>query len=493
MGGLVGDTPTRKPGRERPPGMRQGAALALAVAVLLALYLAPLPAPLESAEGPLALTVEGKASLAILACVIVLWMTEALPFAVTALAGLLLIPVFGLASLGEAVSYGFGSSMVIFFVGVLTISSGLTRSGLAARLTGMILRSVGWRPRKIVFTFLALSAALSMWIVNMSVAAILLPVARSILDRSGQVPGRSHFGRSLMIAVAWGAAIGGIATPVGNGANIVALGYLRELAGVQIDFLRWMAVGLPAALLLLPLAFLILVKVYPPGEAAGTPSLPEAHPAGHRLTSPEKKALAIFALTVALWMGDPLLKHLTGLSLPLEGVALGAAILFFLPGLNILTWREAQQDIDWGGIVLIAAGLSMGAVVFQTGAARWLAVLSFGSIGTLALAPRIFLAVLAVEILKVGFSSNTVTGVILVPMVIALSTAFGLDPWYLAGPVAIATSLAFILVTSSPTNMIPYSAGYFSLRDFARAGLLLTLAAPFCITAAFLLFAPLVR
>jgi sodium-dependent dicarboxylate transporter 2/3/5 len=120
-------------------------------------------------------------------------------------------------------------------------------------------------------------------------------------------------------------------------------------------------------------------------------------------------------------------------------------------------------------------------------------VLSFGSIGTLALAPRIFLAVLAVEILKVGFSSNTVTGVILVPMVIALSTAFGLDPWYLAGPVAIATSLAFILVTSSPTNVIPYSAGYFSLRDFARAGLLLTLAAPFCITAAFLLFAPLAR
>ena len=129
----------------------------------------------------------------------------------------------------------------------------------------------------------------------------------------------------------------------------------------------------------------------------------------------------------------------------------------FLPGINLITWKEAQSDIDWGGIVLIAAGLSLGMLVFETGAARWLALLLFSPIGGLAMALRIFLAVLIVEFLKVFFSSNTATGVILIPMVIALAVSLELNPWYLAGPVAIATSLAFILVTSSPTNVIPYA------------------------------------
>ena len=183
---------------------------------------------------------------------------------------------------------------------------------------------------------------------------------------------------------------------------------------------------------------------------------------------------------------------LTGISIPIEVVAVAAAVAFFLPGMNILTWKEAQSDIDWGGIVLIAAGLSLGMIIFETGAARWLAMAAFSPIGALGMALRIFFAVLIVELLKVFFSSNTVTGVILIPMMIAFSLSLDINPWYLAGPVAIATSMAFLLVTSSPTNVIPYSSGYFSISDFTRAGIFLTLVIPFCITFAFMVFAPLV-
>ena len=132
-------------------------------------------------------------------------------------------------------------------------------------------------------------------------------------------------------------------------------------------------------------------------------------------------------------MGDPLLLTLTGISIPLEVVALGAAVALFLPGMKIITWKEAQSDIDWGGIVLIAAGLSLGMLIFKTGAARWLAMLFFSPIGSLTMPLRIFLAVLIVELLKLFFSSNTVTGVIIIPMVIALAAALDLNPWYLAG------------------------------------------------------------
>jgi len=479
---------------KRQTGLNKFFYLAAAAALMVLINLLPLPEPLVSPDGLIELTMEGKAALSVLGFVIVLWLTEAMPFPVTALLGLLLAYVFRLAAFGDIVSYGFGSTVTIFFIGVLTLSSGLTRSGLADRFTRLILSKIGLNPRKIIFAFMAMGAFLSMWIVNMSVAAILLPMAVTILKKAGQKPGASNFGRALLIAVAWGSAIGGISTPVGNGANIVALGYLRELAGIPINFLTWMIVGLPAALLILPLAYIILVRVFPPENIDQLVNIndPEIPASAVKLTAGELKALIIFGLAVIFWLGDPLLNYLTGLSIPIEVVAVAAAVAFFLPGINILSWREAQADIDWGGIVLIAAGLSLGMIVFETGAARWLAMISFSPVGSLDLAPRIFFAVLIVELLKVFFSSNTVTGVILIPMMIAFSISLGMNPWYLAGPVAIATSMAFLLVTSSPTNVIPYASGYFTIRDFARAGIFLTLVIPFCITLAFLIFAPLV-
>jgi len=471
---------------------------ALLTATLVMVIIIALPLDLFNKEGAaVLLSSEGKKALGVLVFVIIIWITEALPFAVAALTGLLLVPFFGLLPFNDTVAHGFGNSVVVFFIGVLILSAGLTRSGLADRLTAIIISRVGFQPRKLVLIFMLVGAFLSMWIVNMSVSAILLPIGVNILHRCGCEPLKSNFGRSLMIAVAWGPAIGGIATPVGNGANIVALGYLRELAGVQIDFLRWMLVGVPAALLILPLAYLILVRVFPPesltakdfDEAALLAAMPTVQA---KLKPAELKALIIFCLAVLLWVGDPLLQRLTGISLPLEAVALGAAVLFFLPGVNLLGWKEAEKEVDWGAIVLIAAGLSLGAVVFETGAAEWLASIAFTPLGQMTMALRILLAVLAVEILKVFFSSNTVTGVILVPLVIALSLQIRLDPWMLAGPVAIATSLAFLLVTSSPTNVIPYASGYFSIRDFAKVGIPLTLVVPFCITVAFLLFGVLI-
>lgn len=439
---------------------------------------------------------EGRAALAILVFVIILWVSEAIPFAIAALFGVLLVPLFGLFPFKDTIAYGFGNTVVIFFIAVLIISSGLTRSGLADRLTWLIMYKIGFKPRKLILVFLLLGALLSMWIVNMSVSAILLPVALNILRKFGAVPLKSNFGRALMIAVAWGPAIGGISTPVGNGANIVALGYLRELAGVQIDFLRWMVVGVPSAIFILPLAYFILIKVFPP-EQLDAQALKEFSeeiaPTGSRFSSREIAALLIFATTVLFWMGDPLLFKLIGFSIPIEFIALSAAVLFFIPGVDLLSWKNAQEDIDWGAIILIAAGLSLGAVIYETGAAGWLAYIAFSPLGQLSLAVSIFLAVLAVEILKVFFSSNTVTGVIMIPLVIAFSVDIGLDPWLLAGPVAIATSLAFLLVTSSPTNVIPYTSGFFSIRDFLKAGLPLTLVVPFCITAAFLIFGGLLH
>ena len=199
----------------------------------------------------------------------------------------------------------------------------------------------------------------------------------------------------------------------------------------------------------------------------------------------EVKTLGVFALTITLWLTAPLLSSLTGgvVNPPLQAVGLFGGIALFLPGINVLTWKQAQQDVDWGGVVLIVAGLSLGLVVFETGAARWLAQVMLGNIGAVSGLFQPFVVVLGVAGLHLLFSSNTVTGSIIIPILIALSQDLGLDVWTLAAPAAFTSSLAFILVTESPTNVVPYSAGFFSIRDMAKSGIWMTLAAAVCVTA----------
>ena len=169
---------------------------------------------------------------------------------------------------------------------------------------------------------------------------------------------------------------------------------------------------------------------------------------------------------------------------PPHAVALGGGLLLFLPGLRVMEWKEAQRDMDWGGVILIVAGLSLGVMVFETGAARWLAQVLLGRLAFVPGVLQPFIIVLAVAALHLLFSSNTVTGAIIMPILIALAQDLGLDVWAVAAPAAFTSSLAFILVTESPTNVLPYSAGYFSIRDMARVGIVMTLAAAVCVTIA---------
>ena len=301
----------------------------------------------------------------------------------------------------------------------------------------------------------------------------------------------SNFGRGLMIACAFGPLIGGIATPAGTGANPVAMAYLRDLAGVEISFLEWMAFGVPAAVLMVPCAWYILLWVFPP-EISRLPMTGDdidrdLEKLG-RVTPVEGKTLVVFAATIILWLTTLFLAEVTGgrVNLSMHAVALAGGLALFLPGVNVLSWKTAQHEVEWGGILLIVAGLSLGVMVYETGAARWL---GFGLLGRFAVVPALlqpFVVVLVVALLHMLFASNTVTGTIIMPILIALAQDIGVSVWTIAAPAAFTSSLAFILVTESPANVVPYSSGYFSIGDMARAGTLMTAAAAVCVTIAVL-------
>jgi sodium-dependent dicarboxylate transporter 2/3/5 len=291
-----------------------------------------------------------------------------------------------------------------------------------------------------------------------------------------------------MISCAWGPLIGGITTPAGCGPNPLTMEYLRELAGIDFTFLDWMALGFPAAILMLPCAWGILLFAFPIEKInlkltkqQLEQKLREIGP----VTSRQVLAGVVFLATIFLWVMGRSIEKWTGGSvdyLSISFVAVACACILFVPGMAVLSWKEAEQEIAWGGIILVAAGIALGKAIYSTGAAEWLAWIVFRKLGLLHPAAIVLVTVLGVSLMKVAFSSNTVTGIIVVPLLIALAKNLEINPALVAIPAGITSSLAFLLVTSTPTNVIPYSAGYFSIKDMARAGAYMTVASCVCVT-----------
>lgn len=457
----------------------------LALAVILAV---PLPAPIETTKGVVALTVQGKAALAVLVMVVILWISEAIPFPIAGCLGLVLLVMTKASELKSLVRDGFGNSIVLFFIGVLIFSAAIAETNLLKRVTTVLLYKLGHRPKAIIFCFIAVGALLSGWITDMAVAAMLMPIAVSILKDAKAEPLKSNFGRALLISCAWGPLVGGVATPAGCGPNPLTMTFLKDLAEIDFTFVDWMLLGFPAMILMVPCAWLILIRVFPLEEinlAVAEEDFVKQRAELGKLQRNEIATLLIFGLTVVLWICGKWIDGWTGGAVDYLGikfVAIACACLFFVPGIDVIDWKTAEKGVSWGGIILIVAGLSIGMTIYKTGAAGWMAQVAFSKLGLLHPVLIIFAVVLGVSLMKVMFSSNTVTGIIMVPLLIALARQIDLDPVLLAIPAGITSSLAFLLVTSTPTNVIPYSSGYFTIKDMAKAGVWMTLASSVCVT-----------
>ena len=461
----------------------------IALALFAVIVLLPEPSAIQTPTKPIQLTADGKAALAVLAMAVILWMTEAIAFPVTGLIAMVALVMTKASSFKDLVQNGFGNPIFLFFLGVLIITTAISHTGLLHRITIRLLHVLGHRPDYIVLVFLTLGTLITFWITDMAAAAMMFPLGLGILKDAKAEPLKSNFGRALMISCAWGPLMGGIATPAGCGTNPLTIGFLRDLAGVNISFTDWMCIGAPASLMMLPFSWLILMKVFPLEPINVSISKEDRDRRLAQIGSLTRKEVftcLIFLLTIVLWISKDFIKSRThGVVdyLDIAFVAIACPCLFFLPGIEVLDWKQTEKSINWGGIILIVTGLSIGMTIYNTGAAEWLAWVAFNWIGNLHPILIVFVIVLGVSIMKVAFSSNTVTGVIVVPLLLALASNLQLSPTLVAIPAGITSSLAFILVTSTPTNVIPYSAGYFSIADMARAGIWMTLVSSVCVTA----------
>ncbi|MCF7940905.1 MAG: DASS family sodium-coupled anion symporter [Spirochaetia bacterium] len=448
-----------------------------AVVLMLVMKAIPLADSVRYA-GSAELTATGQAAMGVLLFALVLWMTEAIPFHITGMLSIVLLTLFKVDTYKVIVKEGFGSDTVTFFIGVLILSAFITTSGLGKRIGVWILSKTGNNTKSIVFGFLLTGTILSMWITNMAVAAMLMPLAVGILEEEKIQPLKSNFGRALLIACAWGSIIGGIGTPSGAGPNALAIGFIKSMAGIDINFAQWMVYGVPAGLLMTPVAWVVLMIFFKPEMTHLEKSKEELRQEFERFPPMRREEIIttiLFLITVALWLGSPLLEKWIGINIPISMPVMFTSCLFFLPKVTRIGWSKIESQVSWSGIILIVSGISLGMMLYTTGAARWLSVVLLSGIGGLPSFLMVFVIVFMISMLKIIFSSNTVTATIIIPIMIELAVSLGLPVMSVALPASLVASLAFILVTSSPTNVIPYSAGYFSIADFAKAGLLMTL------------------
>jgi sodium-dependent dicarboxylate transporter 2/3/5 len=439
------------------PGVGLAAAVALALAVTLLV-------------GGSALTPAGQRMAGLFAAVFVLWATEALPVAVTALIAVAAQPVLGVAEVRAAFST-FMSPVFFFVLAMFFLASATAACGVDRRFALFLLSLAGSEPRRVLLALMGGTAAISAVMSDVPACAIFMTVALGVFARSGIAPG-SSFGKAAMMGIPIASLIGGVATPAGSSINILGLYLLEEYGKVRIPFLTWMAIGVPMVLALLPLSWWVLLRACPPEMAEiGDP----AHVARDRaalgpLSAAEKKVLALFGLLVVLWVASTWVK-----ALDVTLVALGGSLLLFLPGVRLLSWSEAQKGVSWEALLMIGAVTSLGAASTATGLAQWLVDAALGGMAgwsaTSAVAAVSLFTVLAHLPIPVAPAINSA----LIPPMVLLASATGHDPALFALPVAFTASCAFLL----PLDAVPlltYGKGYYRMLDMLRPGAVISAA-----------------
>jgi sodium-dependent dicarboxylate transporter 2/3/5 len=452
---------------------------------------------------------------AILALMIVFWITEALPLAVTALLGPTMAVLLGVTSARVAFA-AFADPIIFLFIGSFILAEAMFAHGLARRLAYSAIASpwVGASAFRLGVAYCSVACVLSMWMSNTATTAMLFPLGLAVLAELGRdskdPQGFKRFAMALMLLTSYSASIGGMGTPVGTPPNLIGIGLLRDLAGVDLTFTTWMLLAIPVVIL--TMAVLVGILLYPSARhvrlSGDAVAVVRAHLAAlGSLTRAERNVILAFSITVVLWMLPGLLQMALGPAhgavqrfnavMPESVAALVGAILLFLLPLEpakrrfTMTWEQAVR-IDWGIVLLFGGGLAMGQLADSTGLSKgignWVAA-SFPDAGTVMLT----LVFALVAIVMSEAASNTAAANIVVPMAVAVAQAAGVSPIEPALAATLGASMGFMMPVSTPPNAIVYSSGHVPIGAMIRHGVVLDAVGYVVIVVVVLIAGPLLR
>ncbi len=473
----------------------QNVGLALGVAALIATLVTEPPA---GVSGP-AWTVAGAMALMAL-----WWATGAIPFAATALIPLAILPPLGAASAADLAG-GYGNTTLFLILGGFLLGLAMERCNLHRRIAYAIVTRAGGHPQGLVLGMMCATAFVSMWVQNTSTTLMMLPVALSIAtivspDADGADRDAGNFGKVIVLCVAYAATIGGLATIVGTATNALVVGFMRQNYGETISFTQWLAFGLPTVALLLPLAWLVLVRVAFPfrlgSQATARDALNEARAALGPMSKAERRVTAIFVLTAATWILGPLIRRLPGFA-EFNDTTIGllAGFALFLtpscsPGGGALLTGPDLRRIPWDVLLLFGGGLALAEAIQGSGLSAvigdvlagigaWPLVLLIGTMVTLL-------------VFWTELNSKVATAATFMPILAAIAATSEYPVIQLVAPVAIASSCGFMLPVGTPPNAIVFGSGRLAMQDMLRAGWRVNLASIVVVTVVSLVVIPLI-
>lgn len=418
-----------------------------ALFIILAILVWLLPLPIEN---------DAKIVLSVLVLAILFWVSEIIPLWVTSLLITALLVLFHVFSLKMAIEKFADPILALFFVGFL-IARVMQKQGLDKLVALSVLSHIS-KASLAILALMFITAFLSMWISNTATTIIMLPIALSIVLKTGKQ--FDNFAKAAVLGIAYAANIGGVGTIIGSPPNAIAVSNLSELASIEVTFLDWMISALPLVLILIPVAWFYLIKFYP----LKVENIAHIKSTQKALTEKDKLFISIFVLTVAFWLAKPLHGYSDSL------IALLSACVLLIVG---LVNKNDLRSISWETIILFGGGLVLGAAMFSTGLSTFFAdVLQGIMIGL----PEILMILILVvfSIVLGAFASNTATASILVPVVLPIAPAIGLSAKMLGLLVGIAVSFDFLLPVGTPPNALAYATGKVTIREMLKAGLGIT-------------------
>jgi len=454
------------------------------------------------------LTGPGRATLAIMVWMAVWWMTEATDLTVTSLLPIVCFPLFGVAGL-DAAAAPYAEGIIFLFLGSFIVALAIQRWGLGLRMSLIILGWFGTRQPVIVAGIMAVTALFSMFISNTATVAMMLPIAVSIIALAARSsakagatgepdPRAKNFPVCLLLATAYASSIGGIATIIGTPPNVILISFLRESTApefqLEISFAQWMMWGLPFSLVFLLVAWFVLVRLLfplPSSDVEGSREMirEELEKMG-KVTRGEKLTMAVFLVTVMLWMTRPLLTKLNlgnaaDPFFPLGGlndstIVVGAALLLFLipcrqsngTSTFLMNWDTAKT-LPWNVLLLFGGGLSLAAAIKENQVAEFLG----HQLAFLDGLPDVIIILLVVTLVVflTELTSNIATTASVLPVLAGLAMELEIHPALLAIPAAMSASCAFMLPVATAPNAIVFGGGQVGLGNMIRAGLVLNL------------------
>jgi len=443
---------------------------------------------------PVGLPVAGHRMLGILVFSVIVWMTEAISYPVSAAVIMALMAfllgispdaakpteILGTSKALTLALGGFSNTALALVGGALFLAAAMTHTGLDKRIALVVLSKVGARTNRVLAGVILVGFILSFFVPSTTArVSCMVPIVMGIIAAFG-VKHKSRFAALMMIATAQADSIWNVGIKTAAAQNMIALGFIEKMLGKTITWMDWFIAAAPYAIIMSIVLYYLLLKLMPPevdeivgGKEAIVRAMADLGP----MRSDEKKLLCISLILLFFWATEKIVHPFDTSSTTIAAIA-----LLLLPGIGVMTWKDAQPKIPWGTVILFGVGISLGSAILSTKAATWLATIIVSIFGLQTMPALMILAVLSafLIVIHLGFASATALAAAMIPIIISILQSVetqGINVIGMTMVLQYVVSFGFILPVNAPQNMIAYGTDTFEVKDFIRTGIPLTIIA----------------